>query len=327
MNNRIDVHAHIVPPFLTEAAAAAGLGASVSSGFPAWSAELALAFMDQNGISATLTSISQPGVHYGNEQRARELARRCNDFMAELAVRYRGRFGAFAALPLPDVDGALAEIVHALDVLRLDGVGLLASYGSRFLGDAEFDPVLVLLNERHAKVFVHPNYHPSSRALGMKIPGFLVEFPTDTTRAAVNLIFSGAIDRFPDIKFILAHNGGALPYLSWRVSLAPLIDRRFQSFSQASILAAIRSFHYETAQAAGPGPMATLAEVADPQRILLGTDWPYCPAAVTQAGDAALSTQLLYGNTTEGVFRENALRLFPRFATETVTKIAARRSS
>lgn len=314
MGNRIDVHAHIVPPFLTEAAQAAGYGASISAGFPKWTAELALAFMDENGISSTLNSVSQPGVHYGDSARAKALARRCNDFMGELATRYPKKFGSFAAVPLPDVDAALAEIDYALDVLKLDGVGLLASYGTSFLGDAEFDPVLSLLNERQAIVFIHPNYHPSSKSLGMKIPGFLVEFPTDTTRAAANLIFSGAIEKFPDIKFILAHNGGALPYLSWRVSLAPLIDKRFQSFSQSGILKAIRGFYYETAQAAGPGPLAALAEVADPDRILLGTDWPYCPPAVTQAGDASLLSHVVKDVKPENVFRNNALKLFPQFA-------------
>ena len=314
MPNRIDVHAHIVPPFLVEAAQAAGFGTSISAGFPRWTAELALAFMDENGISTTLNSVSQPGVHYGDSVRAKTLARQCNDFMSALAARYPKRFGSFAAVPLPDVDASLAEIAYALDVLKLDGVGLLASYGTNFLGDAEFDPVLTLLNERQATVFIHPNYHPSSKSLGMKIPGFLVEFPTDTTRAVANLIFSGALEKFPNIKFILAHNGGALPYLSWRISLAPLIDKRFQSFTQAGILKAIRGFYYETAQAAGPGPLAALAEVADPDRVLLGTDWPYCPPTVTQVGDASLSSHTVKAITPEKVFRGNALKLFPRFA-------------
>jgi predicted TIM-barrel fold metal-dependent hydrolase len=234
--------------------------------------------------------------------------------MADLATRYPHRFGSFATVPLPDVDGALAEITYALDVLKLDGVGLLASYGPGFLGDQQFDPVLSLLNERRATVFIHPNYHPSSKALGMKIPGFLVEFPFDTTRAVANLIFSGALERFPDIKFILAHNGGAMPYLSWRVSLAPLIDKRFESFSQAGILKAIRGFYFETAQAAGPAVIAALMEVAEPDHILLGTDWPYCPATVTRAGDQSLAHLPTRNIAPEMIFRANALKLFPRFA-------------
>jgi 6-methylsalicylate decarboxylase len=312
--DRVDVHAHIVPPFLTDAAKAAGFGASISAGFPVWTVERALAFMDELGVKTTLNSVSQPGVHYGDNGRARILARQCNDFLADLNALYPQRFGGFGAVPLPDVNGALTEIAYVLDDLELDGVGLLASYDTSFLGDLVFDPVLELLNERRATVFIHPNYHPSSRSLGMNIPGFLIEFPTDTTRAVANLVFSGALERFPNIRFILAHNGGAIPYLSWRLSLAPLIDPRFQSFSQKSILQAIRGFYYETAQAAGPAPLAALAEVADPDRILLGTDWPYCPASVMLAGDEVFSSVALGGIRPAKVFRDNALKLFPRFS-------------
>ena len=313
LEGRIDVHAHIVPPFLTEAAREAGYGASISAGFPRWTEELALDFMDENGIAATFNSVSQPGVHYGDDVKARRLARQCNEFLAEVATRHPERFGSFAAVPLPDVDGALAEIAYALDVLKLDAVGLLASYGASFLGDAKFDPVLSLLNERAATVFIHPNYHPSSKSLGMGIPGFLVEFPFDTTRAVANLIFTGALERFPRIKFILAHNGGNIPFLSWRLAMAPLIDPRFKQLSPESVLAAVRSFYYETAQAAGPGPMAAMSAVADPTHLLFGTDWPYCPASVTQAGDVALLEELGSEAAAADIFRNNALRLFPRF--------------
>jgi len=312
LQGRIDVHAHIVPPFLSDAARGAGYGASISAGFPLWSEELALAFMDENGIAVTLNSVSQPGVHYGDDAKARTLARQCNEFLADAVARHPKRFGAFAAVPLPDVDGALAEIAYALDVLKLDAVGLLASYGTAFLGDAKFDPVLSLLNERAATVFIHPNYHPSSKSLGMSIPGFLVEFTFDTTRAVANLIFSGALQRFPRIRFILAHNGGTIPFLSWRMAMAPLIDPRFKAFSPDTVLAAVRSFYFETAQAAGAGPLAATSAVADPTHLLFGTDWPYCTAAVTRAGDAAL-LETAGEPALSDIFRNNALRLFPRF--------------
>jgi predicted TIM-barrel fold metal-dependent hydrolase len=306
---KIDIHTHAVPPFLAEAATAAGYGASISRGFPEWTPELALAFMDSQRIATSFVSISQPGVHFGDGARAAALARRCNDYFAALIGDHPGRFGAFAALPLPDVDAALREAIRALDALKFAGVGLLASYGISFLGDPIFDPLLSLLDERAAIVLIHPNYHPSSRALGMEIPGFLVEFPFDTTRAVANLIFRGALERFPRIRFILAHSGGAVPYLGWRLAMAPLIDARFQSFTPESILAALRGFYYETAQAAGPAVMAALAEIADPAHLLYGTDWPYCPPAVTAAGDAALAAHC-DGPALGALYRDNARRLF-----------------
>ncbi|HVV94106.1 MAG TPA: amidohydrolase family protein [Hyphomicrobiales bacterium] len=306
---KIDVHTHSIPPFLAEAATKAGRGASISRGFPDWTPALALAFMAENGISRSYLSISQPGVHFGDDAAARDLARRCNDHFAALIESHPGRFGAFAALPLPDVDAALAEAERALDGLKLAGVGLLASYGTAFLGDPEFDPLLALLDERGAVAFVHPNYHSSSRGLGMAIPGFLVEFPIDTTRAVANLIFGGALERFPRIRFVLAHNGGAVPYLGWRLAMAPLIDQRFQSFSRESILAALQRFYYETAQAAGPATMAALGEIADPSRLLYGTDWPYCPPAVARAGDEALAAGQA-PTALDAILRGNAARLF-----------------
>ena len=90
----------------------------------------------------------------------------------------------------------------------ISGVCLFASYGEKFLGDPQFDPVLEALNARAAVVFVHPALHPSSRKLDLPWPGFMMEYLFDTTRAAVNLVFGGALERFPRIRFVLAHAGG-----------------------------------------------------------------------------------------------------------------------
>jgi len=307
-DGRIDVHVHALPSFYIEAVEASGHKASVSSGFPPWTPQDALAFMKRNGIAFSINSISPPGVTFGDDEKARTLANRCNDYLAALAAQYPQRFGGLGILPMPDVAGSLKEIDHALDVLHLDGIVLFASYGTAFLGDPVFDPVLERLNEAGAVVFIHPNSHPASLSLGMRIPTFLVEFPLATTRAVANLIFSGALQRFPKIRFILAHNGGAIPFLSWRFAMAPLIDARFADFTQESVLAALRGFYFESAQAAGPAPMAALAEVSDSSRWLFGSDWPYCPQGVTQAGEASLAA----GGFAPDLFRRNALALFPR---------------
>lgn len=309
----IDVHFHAVPPAFKRAALAAGRGATIASGFPDWSNDAALALMDRRGIATAITSISQPGVHFGDDAQARDLARLCNEDAAERVQRWPDRFGAFATLPLPDVDGACAEIVYALDVLGLDGVCLLASCGDRFIGDAQFEPVLQVLHERSAVVFLHPNFHPSSRSLGWNLPAFLTEFPFDTTRAAAQLVFSGATRRFSNIRFILAHAGGTLPYLAWRLSLAPLIDRRFGDRTREDILGEVRRFWFDTAQAAGAPVLAALNEVAGPDRVLFGSDWPYCPELVVAATvDALADAQGRWPGLAAGIARRNALALFPR---------------
>jgi predicted TIM-barrel fold metal-dependent hydrolase len=304
---RIDVHTHAMPRFYSQAATDAGLKASISAGFPDWTPESAFAFMDRNNIDISINSISPPGVHFGDNAKAAALARRCNDFLAEMNAKYPKRFGALGILPLPDVKASLAEIDHIYGALNLDGVSVFASYGTSFLGDPVFDPILERLNDESAVVFLHPNSHPSSLALGMQIPTFLVEYPLATTRAVANLIFTRALGRFPKIKFILAHNGGAVPYLIWRFAMAPLVDERFNDFTKDGILAACRNFYFESAQAAGPAPMAALAEVSDSSHWLFGSDWPYCPERVTAAGDEALDPDVA------AKFRDSALQLFPRF--------------
>ena len=309
IGGRIDVHAHVVPPFYVQAVEESGHRASVSAGYPAWTPELALAFMAQHDIGYAVNSISPPGVYFGDHGKAQALARRCNDYLAELMRGYPDKFGAIGILPLPNVDLALREIDYIYNTLKLDGVVLFASYGTSFLGDPVFDPILAALDARDAVVFVHPNSHPSSLSLGMNLPTFLVEFPLATTRVAANLIFSGALERFSRIKFILAHFGGTIPYLAWRLSMAPLIDERFKAFTQQRVTQLVRSFYFESAQAAGPAVVAALAEAADPQRLLFGTDWPYCPPSVTAAGDATLAASEL---TSWGALRANTVRLFPR---------------
>lgn len=311
LRGRVDVHAHAVPSFYVSEVRNAGFVASVSAGFPVWTADLALEFMAENNVGYAVNSISPPGVHFGDDRKADALARRCNDYLAELTADHPDKFGALGILPLPNVALALAEIDRVFDALKLDGISLLASYGAGFLGDPLFDPILAALNDRDAVVFVHPNSHPSSLALGMRIPTFLVEFPLATTRAAANLIFSGALGRFPRIKFILAHNGGTIPYLGWRMAMAPLIDERFDGYTPARVAALIRAFYFESAQAAGPDVMAALAGAADPQRLLFGTDWPYCPASVTAAGDAALDSSTV---TDWAALQANAISLFPRLS-------------
>jgi predicted TIM-barrel fold metal-dependent hydrolase len=306
---RIDIHCHAISDFLRQALKAAGKGATISTGTPAWSEETHLGLMKASGTAVSVVSISQPGVHFGDDEEARRLARRCNEYFAELRERHDS-FAAFAVTPLPDIEGAIAEISHALDVLRLDGIGLLASYGETFLGDEMFDPVLKVLNERSAVVHIHPNFHPGSRKLALKLPGFLIEFPFDTTRASVNMIFSGALVRFPQIRFILSHAGGTLPFLASRLLAGLAIDPHFSDLTPARIERAVRHFWYDTALSTGPALLAALTAAADPARILFGTDFPYAPHHLVDAEVADLERHL-DEETRQRIYRDNALALFP----------------
>jgi predicted TIM-barrel fold metal-dependent hydrolase len=311
---RIDVHLHVIPDFYKEAVYAAGSGPAIGR-YPDWTPELALKLMDRHEIETAITSLAQPGVQFTSGENARHLARRCNDYAAELMQRWPRRFGAFALVPLHAVDDAIAEIDYAMDSLRFHGVCLFASYGEKFLGDKYFDPVLDVLNRRDAAVFIHPTYHPSSRKLDLPWPGFMMEYLFDTTRAAVNLLLSGALERYPRIRFILAHAGGVMPYFAWRLSVAPMVDARLPQWPRERILEGFRRFWYDNALSPGAQTMGALKEVASPERILFGSDWPFANARVVAE---AMNTQTAPGfqsaSERAAIDRGNALRLFPSFA-------------
>ncbi|MEQ8388223.1 MAG: amidohydrolase family protein [Alphaproteobacteria bacterium] len=313
--HRIDVHHHIIPKKYLDALGQSGISTSGGIPYPDWSPEKALGLMDRNGIRSALTSVSSPGVYFGNVDLARELSRICNDVSAELVAGNPDRFGAFAHVPLPDIDAALAEIERALDELKLDGVILLASIGDHFLGDPAFDAVYEELNRRKAVVFVHPTVHPTTKELRHEIPAFLMEFLFDTTRAAVNLIHQGTMERYPDIKFILSHAGGTLPYFAWRLSMGGLIDPRLEKRVPKGFAYYLNRFYYDTAISTSPQVMAALMAVVEPSHILFGSDWPYAPEVVTERSVAALSElEALDEAMLAGVEHGHAEALFPRLA-------------
>jgi len=306
----IDVHFHLIPQFYRDAVYAAGRGPAIGR-YPDWSPQLALEVMDEHGIALAIASIAQPGVGFLPDERAAGFARRCNDHAAELIARHPQRFGCFGLVPMHEAAAAVAEAKYCLETLRFHGIALFASYGEKFLGDAAFDPLLEYLNAREAVVHVHPGLHPSSRALALPWPAFMIEYPFDTTRAAVNLLFSGALERYGKIRFILSHAGGTLPFLAWRLSVAPMIDKRLARRSRADISAGLKRFWYDIALAAGAEPMAALSRIAAPERILFGSDWPFCNArVVAEEVKDFTAPGFLDAGTTADIARENARRLF-----------------
>jgi len=320
---RIDVHHHILPPFYAEALRRQGLDRVAGVALPEWSAQRSLELLDDQGLQTAITSISSPGVWFGNDRAATELARRCNEFAAELGQRHRGRFGSFACVPLPATESACAEAAHALDVLKADGVVLLASNDGVFLGDARFDELMAELDRRGATVFLHPNLHPSSQGLGLAAPDFLLELVCDTTRAAVNLILSGTLERYPRIRWILAHAGGFLPYAAWRLSLANALPQ-FQEQAPMGVMNYLQRFYFDTALAPGAPSMAVLRELVVPSQVLLGSDFPFAPQPlVTEQLNTLAASSVWSPGELAGIARGHALSLFPRFASPGEVIVAA----
>jgi predicted TIM-barrel fold metal-dependent hydrolase len=304
--DRIDVHHHIVPPGYGDWLREQGVG-SDGPPLPSWSKEQALAVMDGHGIAAAVLSLSGPGVHLGNDEQARAKAREINEYTADIVASTPGRFGFFATVTLPDVEGAVAEAGYALDELRADGVILLANSGGRYLGDTAFEPLLAALDARSATVFVHPGDLPGGGVAGL--PPVAIDYPFDTTRAAVNLAMTGALTRYPNIKFILPHGGGFLPYQAYRI--APVIA---QGGDPGAALDTLRRFYFDTGLCTSPAALPSLLAFADPQRLMYGSDWPYAPEFAIGYFDSLLDGYPLDAELRVRMERTNAEALFPRLA-------------
>lgn len=308
----IDVHHHILPPDYVEALDRIGQSRSGSAELPKWTKESALTMLDQQGIQTAIASISSPGIYFGDMTFTRELARRCNDILAELVRDYPQRFGGFAILPLPDVDAALREIEYALDTLKLDGVILLASVGDQYLGDPAFDAVFAELDRRKAVVLLHPTMPPGSDVPKLMLPGFLVEFMFDTSRAVTNLIYSGTLERYSQFSLILAHAGGAIPYLAGRLAIAPDIMPNLHEKAPQGAIAYLKRLYYDTAISATPYALRSLQALVEPSQILFGSDYPYLSDSLVAKEIQGLETYVDEAQLLAAIQRENALKLFPR---------------
>jgi predicted TIM-barrel fold metal-dependent hydrolase len=311
--HRVDVHQHVVPPFWAKALPTHG-GDPSGTVIPQWSPEIAIDFMDSQEIATGILSLTAPSVAHWDKSERREMARRVNEYTADLVAKRPDRFGNFATLPVPDVDGALRELEHALDALRADGVILLTNYAGTYLGDASFESLWAELDRRQTVVLVHPGQPTLPTVAG--VAGPLVDYPFDTTRAAVQLVLNGIVDRYPGPRIILSHAGGFLPYASHRFAELARVFRP-DAASPADLLASFQRFYFDTALSSGPAALPTLKAFAGSGRILFGSDFPYAPAAVAASFTAKLDADgSLTADEHWAIGHGNAWALFPRLASK-----------
>lgn len=312
MSDLIDVHSH----FLTEAyvAAATAAGHGLPDGMPrwaTWSAPDHLALMDRAGVRASILSISAPGVHFGDDQSARRMARHVNEFAIETVHRHPDRFAHLAALPLPDVGGALAELAHALDVLGSDGVAVLTNVHGVYLGDERYAEVYAELNRRRATVFVHPVQPPNWQAVSPDRPRPMLEYIFESARAATNLIMNGVLTSHPNINWIFSHSGGALPVLVERIQL--FRDVFLGAAPGPSVAEQLGVLWYDIAGTPFPNAVPALERAFGDHRILYGSDYCWTPAPAVLAQLASIDAAPQPDATTwRALTTHNAERLFPR---------------
>jgi predicted TIM-barrel fold metal-dependent hydrolase len=265
-------------------------------------------FIDRYEIDAAVVSLGPPGVWFGDAGLAAELARMVNEATAELVRGAPQRFAGLAVLPLPDVDAALAELTHALDVLALDGVALLSNLGGIYPGDERLGPVWSELDRRGAYIFLHPAAPVAAPALPQH-PIWLYEFPFDTTRAIVDLIYSGTLERASGLRLQLAHLGGTAPFLAHRIASLAAREPDKAAAAPSGALAALSRCWYDTGLSNHASAVEATAAVVPLERIVFGSDWPY--AALPESGDPAPELDAL-GDRRALVDSANAAALVPR---------------
>ncbi|WP_299668574.1 amidohydrolase family protein [uncultured Ruegeria sp.] len=326
---RIDVHHHILPEFYVERLKSIGvtkaLGVDLST-FD-WSPDGALAIMDKMGIETGIASISDPGIWFDTDPEfSINLARACNEYMAELRDKYPGRFGGFACIPLPDPEATLEELRYALDDLKLDGVCLMTHYNGVYLGDPSYDAVFQELNGRKAICFVHPIDPPPGAMPNIDLPSSVIEVPFDTTRAVANLMLQGVLNKYPDIRYILAHGGGTIPYLAWRFAAGVKYQQKegkpgslrtaydfYIKHGPESGLDDLRRLFYDTAIVSGSYALNTLYAFAGPEHIVFGSDVPFAKIIAPKVADNIKRYTRFPDFEYAAIDRGNCCRLFPQF--------------
>ncbi|PYS49367.1 MAG: amidohydrolase [Acidobacteria bacterium] len=322
---RINVHHHLTAPayvkFLTD---------NKVRDFPNKSVAEGVEDMDKGGIATAFTSIIGPGIWFGNIADTRRLARECNEFAAKLVRDHPGRFGMFASLPLPDIDGSLREMEYALDTLKADGIYLFTNfgqtplYGDKYLGDPALAPIYEELNRRRVIVYTHPKDNYCCREVVPGVNGPTIEYGTDTTRAIASLLYSGTAAKYPDVTFIFSHGGGTMPYLASRFlgGIAPYLQDggvlKAGAPAEASrptmpkgMLYELQKFYYDTAQAENPLSLGALRKLVPLRQLLFGTDFPFGAGAAEHVKNLQVCG-VFNAQELRAIERDNAIRLLPR---------------
>lgn len=306
----IDVHHHHIPPFYLEEyrerIAGSRGGGKLNPAWLNWSPEKAIAAMDGARVATAVLSLSTPGVWFGDPVAASRTARQVNEYAAELTRKHQGRFGFFAAVPLPDQEASLREIEYSLDVLKADGIGLLTSYGDKWLGNPAYDTVFAELNRRKAVVFVHPTTPVCCRNLMPDVIPIVAEIPQDTARAITNLLFTGAFSRYRDIRFIFTHAGGNMPMIVGR--MRQYGPANLATLAPQGIEQELKRHYFDLAGTANKPAVAAISSIVPVSQLLMGSDNPYVPLSET-AHD--LRTLGFSSADLQAIGRTNALTLLP----------------
>ena len=280
----VDVHTHIIIPEYVEVLKAHGAELEETFPLPEWDVERHIAFMDSAGIRTAILTMPAPQPYYGDAEESAGCIRRVNEVSARVKRQYPVRFRFCASLPLPDVEAAIREAVYALDTLGADGVKLATNSRGQYLGDEELDPLMEVLNERHAVIIIHPHRPtPYPEEIIAATPLAMYEYPAETTRAVVNMLSRNVLLRYPNLKVIVPHCGSFLPLALPRMkSILPAMVAQgyMQPIDWEGNLSRL---YFDLAGSPTPEVLRSLLTITTPDHILYGSDYPYLPDAVLKA--------------------------------------------
>lgn len=314
LTNIIDVHSHIILDL--------GDGRDTGTGgplkmMPPWSVENTLSRMDSHGIAACILSVPDAACR-DEGARACEIARRTNEYLAEIVAQHPTRFGAMATIPGRTMDGALQEMAYALDTLKFEGVATSTSINDVYLGDAQFDPWFEEMDRRRVTLFAHPTLAEASRSVDLGLNPSLLEFMFDTTRMLTNMVFSGAKKRFSHIKFISTHGGGTIPYLVTRLQMLEEVfgsgpDR--EPLNAQEVKEGFASFYYDLTASTSSAQLHALLQLAPISQLVMGFDMPFMPTSSFAPTIENVQCWEDFTNTDMSrLAHENAASLYPRLA-------------
>ena len=306
---RIDTHHHAIPTEYRNLLRKAGIDETGGRAVPDWSPEGSLQTMSELGVGAAILSVSAPGTTFlPNPADAATLASDVNDYLATVVAAQPDRFGFFATVPMPHVDESAAEVVRSIDELHADGVVVLANAAGVYLGQDGQDDLFAALDARSAVVFIHPADLPCPTVDGV-LP-FATDFLLDTSRAAYLLVRNGICRKYPNIRFILSHAGGFVPYASHRMAIGIMSDT---GRSVLDSLDDFAGFYFDTALSSSAAALPSLLAFAKPGHVTFGSDWPFAPVAAGKLFAAGLEAYPGLGaDARAAIERTNALALFPR---------------
>ncbi|HEX3972027.1 MAG TPA: amidohydrolase family protein [Stellaceae bacterium] len=279
-----------------------------------WTPEVSLAEMDKSGVQTSilsLASISQ-GMWGLDPAAAHKVCLSCADYGAKVVADHKGRFGLFAPLNMLDADSSLKEAEYALDQAHADGIGVQSSYNGVYLGDESYMPIWEELNRRKAVVFVHGPNNACCSAIkdGPGMFGSIVEVTFDVTRTCASLLTSGALQKYPNIQWIIAYGGGTLPFVAGRINNFVKQAKNANEIAPNGVYNELKKFHVDTVNVTNQASMSAMTKFLPISNILYGTDYFYFNNSQLDE----LDTLHLSPKELAAIQSGNAKRLIPRLA-------------